>query len=64
MSIPQDVGFVVERKFVEEINDKKYSERNENLKHLIAATFPYLDKNEKIKCCQLDAMIKPDICIY
>ena len=59
-----EIGHEFEVKFVEAINDKKFDELNQNLKHFISFIFPDLDKNEKIKCCKLDNLSKPDICVY
>ena len=57
-------GFLVEDKFVEEINNKNVNDLNSNLKHLITFAFPLFNKNQNLKCAKMDSLIKPDICIY
>ena len=57
-------GFVIEDRFVEDINNKYFCELNANLKRLVSYALPMINKNEVIKCCKSDSLIKPDICIY
>ena len=56
-------GFLHEEKMVHNLNDKKYSELNPNLKNLIFELFGNVEEDTLIKCELVHGFAKPDFLI-
>ena len=56
-------GLLNEQRLIDAINDKRYSELNNNLQHFVNFLFPKIDRQEKFKCFAAEKYTKPDICI-